>query len=59
MTPWDGSTGNLLGAALGISAIPVAWLEHVELREELEVMARDPGAPRPEDGAWAVRYPVG
>ena len=34
-------TGNLLGAMLGVEALPAAWLDDVELRETLEQMALD------------------
>jgi ADP-ribosylglycohydrolase len=51
--------GNLLGAALGVAAIPAAWLAALELREELKTLARDLEAPRPDDPAWAARYPAG
>jgi ADP-ribosylglycohydrolase len=51
--------GNLLGTALGAGAIPAAWLADLELREELETLARDLEAPRPEDEEWAARYPAG
>lgn len=34
-------TGNLLGAALGVQAIPPAWLEHVEGRHIIETLADD------------------
>jgi ADP-ribosyl-[dinitrogen reductase] hydrolase len=33
--------GNLLGAALGVSAIPKEWLDELELREVIETVARD------------------
>lgn len=33
--------GNLLGAAFGIHAIPYAYLQGLELREELELVAED------------------
>ncbi len=50
--------GNLLGAALGRSAIPPGWLEALELADVIEMVARDlldlrTGAPRDEQ-----RYPV-
>ena len=34
-------TGNLLGAALGMSAIPPEWIEPIELRAEIERLAVD------------------
>ncbi|WP_370688668.1 ADP-ribosylglycohydrolase family protein [Roseomonas sp. GC11] len=34
-------TGNLLGALLGEKAIPVQWLERLELRDEITVVADD------------------
>jgi ADP-ribosyl-[dinitrogen reductase] hydrolase len=33
--------GNLLGASLGVKAIPAAWLAAVELRQEIEQLAAD------------------
>lgn len=33
--------GNLLGAALGASAIPQRWLDALELREVIERLADD------------------
>ncbi len=34
-------TGNLLGAELGVTAIPAAWLDELELRLEIERLASD------------------
>jgi ADP-ribosylglycohydrolase len=34
-------TGNLLGLMLGVEAIPPKWLLELELREEIETIARD------------------
>lgn len=34
-------TGNLLGAQLGLAAIPTAWLDELELRAEIDRMATD------------------
>jgi ADP-ribosylglycohydrolase len=34
-------TGNLLGAMLGVKAIPSEWLEHLELREVIMTVAED------------------
>jgi ADP-ribosylglycohydrolase len=65
-------TGNMLGAMLGIDAIPARWLEPLELREVITEMADDlatvadwrlgepgPGAPERESGQayWSSRYP--
>jgi ADP-ribosylglycohydrolase len=49
--------GNLLGTALGVAAIPAAWLADLELRQELETLAGDLESPKPEDPAWWARYP--
>jgi len=37
----DFISGNILGALLGCSAIPNAWLEQLELRDEIEQLASD------------------
>ena len=37
----DFISGNILGALLGWSAIPNAWLEQLELRDEIEQLASD------------------
>jgi ADP-ribosyl-[dinitrogen reductase] hydrolase len=50
--------GNLLGAALGSEAIPAGWLAELELRDELETLARDIEKPTPLDPTWAARYPA-
>jgi ADP-ribosyl-[dinitrogen reductase] hydrolase len=62
-------TGNLLGAAGGVEAIPGRWLTHVELRAIIEAMADDLAAfpdwrLRTHDDAeerafYTTRYPIG
>jgi len=62
-------TGNLLGAAAGVEAIPARWLAHLELRPIIEALADDLGAfpdwrLRTHDDAeerafYATRYPIG
>ncbi len=62
-------TGNLLGAAAGIEAIPERWLARLELRSTIEAIAGDLAAfpewhLRSQDNAeerafYATRYPVG
>jgi ADP-ribosylglycohydrolase len=53
--------GNILGAALGIDAIPAVWLAELELREVIERLSLDAViefGPRPlRDPAWYTRYP--
>lgn len=34
-------TGNIMGAQLGMGALPKSWLEHLELREVIEEIASD------------------
>lgn len=34
-------TGNILGAAHGVAAIPARWLDELELRDEIDSLARD------------------
>jgi ADP-ribosylglycohydrolase len=52
--------GNLLGASLGIEQVPVTWLNHLELRQPIERLARDleaiVGGTMPANEA-AERYP--
>jgi ADP-ribosylglycohydrolase len=48
--------GNILGAELGLAAIPISWLETLELRDEIRTLAHDAitgFAP----GEWCRRYP--
>ena len=49
--------GNILGAALGLGAIPLSWLEVLELRDEIRTLGRDliTGVEAGED--WCRRYP--
>lgn len=52
-------TGNILGALLGEQALPVAWLEQLELREEITRIADDIVAHHGEYEAagWDVEIP--
>ncbi|MGW3467556.1 ADP-ribosylglycohydrolase family protein [Saccharopolyspora sp. NPDC000995] len=64
--------GNIVGALLGVSALPVDWLAELELRDVIEQMALDcaaefgrgafqPGPAAiepPSDEDWNERYPV-
>ncbi len=62
-------TGNLLGAAAGIEAIPERWLARLELRSTIEAIAGDLAAfpewhlrgqgDAEELAFYATRYPVG
>lgn len=52
-------TGNILGLLLGRDAIPARWLIDLELREEIEQIARDLALHFPSGGTsddWE-RYP--
>src|SRR5690606_7271228 len=50
-------TGNILGARLGIVAIPDRWLAELELRKELETLADDLATGRVDSDEWRTRYP--
>jgi len=62
-------TGNLLGAAAGVEAIPERWLASLELRSTIEALADDLGAfpdwrlrthaDAEERAFYTNRYPVG
>jgi ADP-ribosylglycohydrolase len=62
-------TGNLLGAAAGVEAIPDRWLANLELRATIEALADDLAAfpnwrvgsesDREERAFYANRYPLG
>jgi ADP-ribosyl-[dinitrogen reductase] hydrolase len=62
-------TGNLLGAAAGVEAIPERWLAHLELRLIIEAIADDLAAfpdwrlrshgDAEERAFYTTRYPVG
>jgi ADP-ribosylglycohydrolase len=49
--------GNLLGAGLGVSAIPAHWLERLELREEITEVAHDLAAAHGGAAIDFARYP--
>jgi ADP-ribosyl-[dinitrogen reductase] hydrolase len=50
-------TGNLLGTALGECAIPIRWLETLELRDVIEAVADDVVAAVLDGCVDATRYP--
>ena len=50
-------TGNILGAYLGVSAIPEEWLEKLELREVIAQLADDLLVGYREGDAWWQKYP--
>ena len=49
--------GNLLGLMLGVAAIPERWLAGLELREEIEAVARDLETRFDDSPEWRQRYP--
>ncbi len=49
--------GNILGAALGIGAIPLSWLELLELRDVIRTLARDLVVGFEDGEDWCRRYP--
>ena len=51
-------TGGLLGAYLGIEAIPTRWIEGVELSREVEHMAEDLLTFYEEGEDWIKKYPA-
>ena len=50
-------TGNILGALLGVRAIPERWLDRLELRAEIERLADDLLGRHSESDVWRERYP--
>jgi ADP-ribosylglycohydrolase len=50
-------TGNILGALLGIEAIPEQWVRQVELSKELLELADDLFHRYDDSEAWQERYP--
>jgi ADP-ribosylglycohydrolase len=49
--------GNLLGAALGVAAIPMRWLERLELRDEITEIALDLESAHAGAAIDLARYP--
>ena len=43
---------------LGAGAIPSAWVRELELRDEIETMARDLLTQFDDSAEWRTRYPV-
>jgi ADP-ribosylglycohydrolase len=50
--------GNILGAALGVGAIPLDWLETLELRDEIRTLAQDLVRGFEDGAEWCHRYPA-
>ena len=50
-------TGNILGCALGASAIPAKWIDQLELNELIQEMAVDLFIGFRDDDAWWAKYP--
>ncbi len=50
-------TGNILGAYLGIEAIPADWIEKMELKNELVILADDLLTGFEESEEWISKYP--
>jgi ADP-ribosylglycohydrolase len=50
-------TGNILGAYLGVNAIPQAWLEKLELREVITELADDLLVQYRKGEDWWQKYP--
>ncbi len=50
-------TGNLMGARMGVGAIPGQWLAHLELRDEIQILASDLLACADVADDWHARYP--
>jgi ADP-ribosylglycohydrolase len=51
-------TGNILGAYLGIEAIPENWVKNLELSEAITQLSDDLLSGFQEGEDWVVRYPV-
>ena len=49
--------GNILGALLGVDAIPSEWLDRLELRQEIEVIATDLHTRFRDGDEWWQKYP--
>ena len=49
--------GNILGAALGVGAIPLAWLEALEMRDVIRTLAHDLVVGFEHGHEWCRRYP--
>ncbi len=49
--------GNILGAYLGVSALPAKWIEQLELNREITALADDLLQGCSEDGGWRDKYP--
>ena len=49
--------GHILGAELGVGAIPLTWLEALELRDEIRTLAHDLTTGFEHGDEWCRRYP--
>jgi len=50
-------TGNILGALLGVDAIPSEWLDRLELQDEIETIATDLHTRFRDDDEWWQKCP--
>ena len=50
--------GSILGSTLGAGAIPVRWLQQLELKDAVEQIAADLILKFLDDPGWANRYPI-
>jgi ADP-ribosylglycohydrolase len=50
--------GSLLGSMMGVEAIPLEWLEGLEIREAIEQVAVDLSIRYRGDADWGSKYPV-
>jgi ADP-ribosylglycohydrolase len=50
-------TGNILGAYLGLNAIPADWVQNVELSSEILELANDLFIGYQDDAQWWEKYP--
>ncbi len=48
---------DFLGLILGLEAIPARWLDGIELRAEIEILAGDLHTGFDESDVWSSRYP--
>jgi ADP-ribosyl-[dinitrogen reductase] hydrolase len=50
--------GSILGSKLGAGAIPVRWLQQLELKDAIEQIAADLNLKFIDDPGWGNKYPI-